>query len=240
MTEINVSSVYCIYNINTSRRYVGSTANFNKRKQQHLYALLHHRSRSKLMQSDFDLYGEHSFRFFVLEKVKTFDSDFLLSREQEWMDNYKPEYNTLMIAGSGFSESARSLEATQKRASKMRGRKRSEESKRKQSETAIKNGKHKLKIVTEKQRKHLSEINMGDKNPNWGLHRSAESKKRSSGIMAKILYTFQSPEGKQISVRNLNNGASNILGVPVSALTRLRDGRSKIYKGWTFISAMKD
>lgn len=40
------------------------------------------------------------------------------------------------------------------------------------------------RFLTDEQKKHLSEINMGDKNPNYGLKRSEETRKRMSEAMA--------------------------------------------------------
>lgn len=231
--KINLSSVYCILNIYTNKRYVGSTTNFSDRKGCHLYDLRHERHSSKLLQSEYNEYGEGSLKFFKLEEVETFQLDELISREQFWIDFYNPEYNVNMIAGYRFPKHTN--ESKEKIRNRMLGRKQSQEEKDKRASAIRKFWKtHPAKIIPQAIREHLSKINIGKKNPNWGRKRTPEQLKNMSEGRSNVFYTFKSPDGEMITFRNLSKAQ---IGIPYGALRNLYRGITKSYKGWTFIKS---
>lgn len=236
---ISPCCIYCILNIVTNERYVGSTTNFSDRKGSHLYDMRHHKAKNSELQKAFDNYGEESLKFFKLEDVPTFDRNYLIEREQVWIDKYKPEYNLNPVAGNFFNTKAYSEESRQKRIAKLVGRKQSPEHVKARMDTMKRNGKQKLKIVTEEQKRHLSEINMGEKNPNFGKHRTEGTKIKSSRSMSKIKYTFIDPTGKIIEFLNLSKNSEKFLGFPAYSARRLISGAKLEYQGWTFVSAEK-
>lgn len=237
--KINNSCVYCILNIVTNERYVGSTTNFSDRKGSHLYDVRHNRHRNHRLQTAFDVYGESSLKFFILEEVLTFDRNHLIEREQEWIDKYKPEYNLNPVAGNYFNTKFYSEESKQKRIAKITGRKQSPSHVKSRMDTMKKNGKQKLKRLTDVQKSHLSEINMGEKNPNWGKHRTTESKLKSHDSVSKILYTFISPTGIKRTVKGLQTSAERELSIPYWAARKLYQGKIKNWNGWTFVKSEK-
>lgn len=235
MNDINVSTVYCILNIPTGKKYIGSTTRFGSRKRQHKYELRRGIHPSKSMQEDWSIYGEDSFQFFELEKVYTFDRDELFAREQHWMDLYLPEYNGNPLAGNWFHESAYSPEAKAKHSEKIRGRKQSPEWVKRRMDTMKRNGKQKLKVVTPEQKKHLSEINTGERNPNWGLKRTPEQLENLSKGRANKKYIYLSPAGNEIEIVNMQKNGLSMTGISTSVLRKLRNGKIKQSRGWTFL-----
>lgn len=75
--------VYRIANKVNGKLYVGSTSDFARRRSQHLFRLRDGKHHSKHLQSAFDLYGEDSFGFEVIEEC---DDECVVEREQFWID----------------------------------------------------------------------------------------------------------------------------------------------------------
>lgn len=74
-------AVYCIENIQNKKRYIGQTVNYIKRYAQHRCDLNAGRHDNKYLQADWDLYGEKSFVFYILEE----DPDDLCEAEKYWI-----------------------------------------------------------------------------------------------------------------------------------------------------------
>jgi len=105
-----MTCIYSIINKLNGNQYVGSAVNFYKRKQIHLKQLrlnIHH---SRYLQRAWNKHKEDMFDFIVLEKVKS--KDFLIQREQWWIDNSNSQYNVCKIAGSslGVKRTAETIE----------------------------------------------------------------------------------------------------------------------------------
>lgn len=235
MTPINISHVYCILNIFTNKRYVGSTIRLASRKRQHLHELRKNKHVCKIMQDEFNTYGESSFRFITLEEVKTFERDDLFIREQYWIDLYKPEYNNLSVAGKYIGDYIRTKEAKEKRRKNMLGRKPSAETRAKMSASHRANPRRGYKLTNE-QKEHLSKINMGENNPNWGIGRSEETRKKiSDGNARKTRAGFVDPNGVEYKlVKNLGWFCRE-RQLNYHCMSDLDSGRIKSYKGWTKI-----
>lgn len=89
--EFKFSGVYCILNTQNGKKYVGSSKNIYSRWQKHRSTLRHGYHHSPHLQNAWNKYGEDKFHFFVLEKCS---EDELIEREQFYVDNLHPEYNT--------------------------------------------------------------------------------------------------------------------------------------------------
>ncbi len=133
----NKSGIYCLLNIITNKRYVGSTRNLRTRKYDHFKMLRANRHTNYKIQKDFNIYGEKNFEFVLLEFCDSCD---ILQREQFWMDfliayDNKYGYNLSSVAGSNLGY--------------------------KHNEISIKNMSlaHKGKPNTENQKKKISEKN---------------------------------------------------------------------------------
>lgn len=235
--KINTSYVYCVLNTETGKRYVGSTTRIRNRKRQHLSDLRKHKHPSKLMQDDYDSFGEHSFVFFELEEVLTFSRDELHAAEQRWIDKYSPEYNTVMVIKNYFPKF--SDEARERARQAKIGRKQSQEEKDKRAQSirefwARPENKGRKKI-SQQQRELLSKINTGENNPNWGKHRSEESKQKSRASLSKFSYVFLSPNGQEIKMDNgLAHGCQQA-GLSYGAARNLYRGKTNESGGWKFL-----
>ncbi len=241
MKPINVSSVYCILNKVTDRRYVGSTTRFNRRKNQHKHELRNNRHVSILMQKDFQDYGEESFIFFELEEVYTFDRNELFDREQYWINKYHPEYNTVETVKKFFpvfSDEARE----RSRLSKI-GRKQPQEEKDRRAKSirehwALPQFKG-TKKISDEQKKVLSEKNMGEKNPNWGLKRTPEQLENMSKGMANTRHIFKSPTGELVEIINPYKNSVSQTGLSYSTVRKMYKGKIPQSGGWTFVKSEK-
>ena len=83
-------TIYAIQHNKTKRIYVGSSVNAKKRYLSHMTSLRNHKHPNKLMQEDFDAYGE-DYSLFLLEEIKEYSNR---SKEYEWMHKlgtYDPE-----------------------------------------------------------------------------------------------------------------------------------------------------
>jgi group I intron endonuclease len=93
--------VYAIINTITNKIYIGSTIrNFRKRFNHHKSDLnkgVHH---SRHLQRSWDKHGGQGFLFVILEVVG--DKNDVLTREQHYLDLWRPEYNSAPIAGSAI------------------------------------------------------------------------------------------------------------------------------------------
>ena len=92
------SGIYQIINNMNGKKYVGSAQNLRVRQRRHINDLKSGEHRNRHIQRAWDKYGESVFSFHVLEYVG--NHDFLIEREQYYMDILKPEYNISPTAGS--------------------------------------------------------------------------------------------------------------------------------------------
>lgn len=137
----DIAAIYLIRNLVNNKIYVGSSRTVAYRWSNHRYFLKKNGHCNEILQRAWNKYGEDSFEFRVLEKLK--DESLLIEQEQYWLDLLTPEYNILKVAGrttghKWSSESRAKLSASKtgkaqpkesvdRRAAKLRGRKPSEE-----------------------------------------------------------------------------------------------------------------
>jgi group I intron endonuclease len=84
-TTLQGCGVYRILNLANGKFYIGSSTEVAGRRMDHLYALRANRHHSYRLQADYDLHGEASIVFEMVEQVD--DTDQLLAVEQWWMDH---------------------------------------------------------------------------------------------------------------------------------------------------------
>lgn len=98
------SGVYQIVNNVNGKCYVGSSINLHTRRLRHFNDLLKNKHENEHLQRAYNKYGKEAFEFKVIELLEIDDNikEKLLSREQFWIDNLKPEYNILPVAGSSI------------------------------------------------------------------------------------------------------------------------------------------
>jgi len=108
--------IYQIKNKVSGKIYIGSTKNLRGRWNTHRSELRNNKHSNTHLQNAFNKYGADSFEFTIIEEVS--DTEDLLAREQYYLDNKDPEYNIAPDAEASA-----------------RGRKLTEEHKRKISES---------------------------------------------------------------------------------------------------------
>lgn len=135
----NKGGIYKITNIINGKFYIGSSVNLNRRKSRHFEDFRKNIHSNPHFQNAYNKYGEENFIFEVIEYVE--DKTMLIEREQHWLDYYKP-----------FNEIGYNMV---KNASSCLGVKRSEETRKKMSES--KKGIPKSESTKEKMRQPRSE-----------------------------------------------------------------------------------
>lgn len=89
------SGIYKITNLVNSKFYIGSSTNISKRYLHHIHCLRANKHCNKHLQNSINKYGINNFVFEVIEECEN-----VLEREQFYIDNYKPQYNICITAGS--------------------------------------------------------------------------------------------------------------------------------------------
>lgn len=233
------SGIYCIECLSNNKVYIGSSINIPDRISHH-FGLLNRNSHHNIyLQRAWDLYGEGSFRFFILEIIDKVE--LLAEKEQEWIDVLDTTSR-----GNGFNIAPR--------AGHQMGYRHSEEAKQKISKSST--GRKFPKEIVDKRVATLRQ--RGIKPTAECLMRAAQSKKEK-GVsvetreaislslkgkkqteehtkkrIAKIRKTYKltSPGGQQFIVTNLAEfcSAFDLLGCKICDVCR---GRRKHHKGWT-------
>lgn len=91
------SGIYKIRNIQNNHIYVGSALDTKKRWNKHRHLLRIGKHHNPHLQNAWVKYGEDNFEFSVLEYC---DKQELISKEQEYIDLLRPDYNMIPAGGS--------------------------------------------------------------------------------------------------------------------------------------------
>jgi group I intron endonuclease len=143
------SAIYAIVNNVTRDMYVGSAVAVNRRWSAHRNLLSKQCHYNTRLQRAYNKYGADTFDWEIIQFVD--DKTNLISREQFWIDFFKPTYNGRPIANSPLGTKA-SIETRAKMSASAKKRGFSEEHKKN-----ISLAKKGVSTVTDAQRKLLSE-----------------------------------------------------------------------------------
>lgn len=231
------SGIYILYNIFTGRKYIGSSRNLRHRKVSHFSGMRNGSHENYKIQREASQYGVDAFRWEVLEHCNV---EVLITREQWWLDNMKPELNIALIADNhSCAETENRKESRRRQAEKIRGRKQTQEEKDKRAQSIREfwarpenRGK---KVISQEQRELLSRINTGKNNPNWGKHRSQESKDRARKSLSKLVYIFLTPQGEEVRFEGGLEFSCGQFGLPYGAARNLYRGLTETHNGWRFV-----
>ena len=108
----NKSGVYMFFNLFNGNTYVGSSVNLAKRFRTHMSSI---GSVNLPLYNALNKYGPDSFAFIILQYCDK-DEEVCLDLEQTYLDQYKPNYNILKLAGSskGYKHSPETIANLQK------------------------------------------------------------------------------------------------------------------------------
>lgn len=199
------SGIYQIRNTINNKVYIGSTVNFENRWSDHKHTLKKGKHGNPHLQYSYNKHGIDCFTFSILECCPPF-KEILLSTEQKYLDQLKPEYNICKIAGSrqGIKHSE---EVRQKISNLGRGRICSEETRKTLSQKLT------GKIVSLVTRQKLSNSRIGKKlseetktliaKKNKGRILSEESRKKISD--KSLGRTFTKETRNKISLAKTGN-----------------------------------
>lgn len=226
------SGVYIIKNKITGDVYVGSSSNPITRWNQHKYVLRHKSGRNPLLQEAWDKYGEDAFELKILALVP---EDQLLIVEQQLIDGFKPAYNISLEIGKfppSWEEYRKTPEYKERVSRSVRKLwKNPEYRERCLPKNNWKNGKSSNRLgakLSDETKEKLRQANLGSNNPNYGKHRSKESRNK----LAKTYIGVISPDGIIYSpIINLRDFCSRH-SLDTGSMSRLLNGKINAYKGW--------
>jgi group I intron endonuclease len=168
---MKISGIYKIQSlIKPERFYIGSTIDINRRWNIHLFDLRKNKHSSILLQRHYNKYGKSDLIFIIIEPCLP---EFLIIREQFYINKLKPYFNICKIAGSQLGIK-RSEETKYKMSEKAKNRKRhphSKETKQKISES------HKGKKFSIEHRRKIGQSEIGNKYM-LNKHHSKETKEK--------------------------------------------------------------
>src|SRR5699024_10047733 len=91
-----MGTVYSITNTKNSKKYIGSTVDYEERVKSHLRGLRGGYHDNRKLQKDFNIYGEESFKFEILHEIKDdIDRERFKLEEQavKFYESYETGYN---------------------------------------------------------------------------------------------------------------------------------------------------
>lgn len=222
--DSNLSGIYCIENIITKTKYIGSAKIIKRRWQEHLKFLKKGNHKNKHLQSSWDKYGDENFLFYVIEKV---DFVNLISREQYWLNELSKNFEVYNknLDVSGFH-----------------GRNHSEATKKKISDT--KKSQNLKTIHSEETRQKISQILTGVKRkPLSDEHKEKISKSSKRNPISEELkkkhlevnsheYELIDPDGNLHTGKNISEFC-RINNLDHRCISRVMRGLQKHHKNWT-------
>lgn len=188
----------CIYKIESSlikgRIYIGSASYYSSRKNRHIKDLRLNKHGNIKLQRHFNKYGESDLQFSIIEPCLP---QFLVAREQYYIDKFKPFFNICQIAGSSLGriasdETKNKMRIAQTGNKNALGHRDSDEARRKKSISFKgRKGFWKNKKLSNETKKRMSESQkrIGNKPPSWlNKNHSKETRKKLSEIAKKREY----------------------------------------------------
>ena len=217
----NMCGIYCIENTINHHKYIGSSVNIGARLQTHLRSLNSGTHFNSHLQNAVLLYSIDNFTFYV---IKLCEKDKLAYYEQYYIAEFEAEYNV----DKEIVRHSHPKEIVDKIASKNRGKKRTEATKKILSE-----------IAKSRRTNPMYGIHRyGKDSPMFGKHHSDEAKLKisksklgnSGGMKITAVKDNYSAEFKSVL------DAARVLDIPRQAIYECLNGKRRSYKQYKFIS----
>jgi group I intron endonuclease len=171
MTKKKMVGVYCIENIFNGKKYIGYSTNIKNRWRNHKNYLKNGTHINNYLQNVYNKYGENIFKFYIIQELDV-DENYLCLMEIYWIAYYDAYvldgggYN-LTRGGEGCLGFCPSQDSRNKMSESGKGRKHTEETKKKMSENHWDNagenswwfGRH----LTDEHKEHVAKSNIGKK-----------------------------------------------------------------------------
>ena len=205
--------IYAIANINSGKRYIGSTASsFVKRWNSHKSKLRNGKHRNLHLQAAWNKYGEESFTFDILEEIAA--PEMVREREQWWLDQY---FDTGQLYNHVRKAVLSAEEGREKMSSSQIIRFQSEESRQKISEG------NKGKKHTQAAKEKISQAHLGRSLDDEHRAKLSEAKKgQNNHNFGKV-----TPESTRVKISEAQKGA------PKSEIHREKLSAAKKGKPWS-------
>jgi group I intron endonuclease len=98
ISHLSKPDLFYIGSASANRKVKDCQKGFYRRFLEHLHFLEHNKHTSKYLQNVVNKYGLQDVRFEILEIIETEDRNFILEREQYYLDLLKPAYNSSTLA----------------------------------------------------------------------------------------------------------------------------------------------
>ena len=224
-----IPAIYKLKNKRTGEIYIGGTRNAQGRKRQHEYDLRSGRHRNPNLQQAY-INGDR-FDFVILEYLSPeLSDDSIVRREQEWKEFLKPSLNSrnaIAIFGSDLE-----LSKQRKLAGKRTTQQTEDEKKRRGESVKRYWATHERRKLTEEEKRKISERVRGENHPAFGKKLPDERRARISDGVSKYIYTFISPDGKEIQTKSVKRFAKEN-GLSENWMYDLVNGHRKTNSGWS-------
>ena len=185
---MKLSAIYKIQSkIKPGRIYIGSSNNVKRRWDRHLQQLRNNKHHSSKLQYHYNKYGKSDLIFIITEPCLP---EFLIIREQYYLDKHKPYFNGSLIAGStlGYPAWNKGKKLTKEQSKNMgrkkgcitwmKGKSHTKESLKKMKTPRSEEGKQNMK----NSKRDIS----GDKNPMFGKNHTKEAREKIRKSKLKI------------------------------------------------------
>ena len=217
-TVKGAAGVYQIRNMLNGKIYIGSSVNLNKREQEHRSALNNNRHHSIHLQRAWKKYGEVNFEF---ETLITCHLSMCLWYEQQFLDQWEPEYNNNPVAAVPPSQRGKIHIHTEQQRKKM-------------SLAAVGNKKNVGRIHTAVARKNMMGSNLGNK-AFLGKRHSIEARSKMCLNRPNRKLTFENVREirERISLGETLTSIAQSFGVTIQAISLIKHGKNWKHFGGT-------